>query len=193
EVYKRQAPDRQGPGLAEQLAGAPQAQQERILVDLVVSRTAAVLGHSTPAAIDPDRHFRDLGTDSVMAVELRNLLDVATGQTLPATLAFDHPTPTALAAYLRVLLVSGQGPAAVAGAESTVAHLEKLEAALAETPPDSEETAVLLARLRDLTDRLGAAATVPPARSRPQNEVIDLESASADDLFDLIHNEFGKS
>ncbi|WP_162600236.1 type I polyketide synthase [Streptomyces sp. CS131] len=187
------APDRQGPGLAEQLAGAPQAQQERILVDLVVSRTAAVLGHSTPAAIDPDRHFRDLGTDSVMAVELRNLLDVATGQTLPATLAFDHPTPTALAAYLRVLLVSGQGPATVAGAESTVAHLEKLEAALAETPPDSEETAVLLARLRDLTDRLGAAATVPSARSRPQNEVIDLESASADDLFDLIHNEFGKS
>ncbi|UCA51130.1 SDR family NAD(P)-dependent oxidoreductase [Streptomyces sp. WA6-1-16] len=186
-------PDRQGPGLAEQLAGVPQAQQERILVDLVVSRTAAVLGHSTPAAIDPDRHFRDLGTDSVMAVELRNLLDVATGQALPATLAFDHPTPTALAAYLRVLLVSGQGPATVAGAESTVAHLEKLEAALAETPPDSEETAVLLARLRDLTDRLGAAATVPPARSRPQNEVIDLESASADDLFDLIHNEFGKS
>ncbi|MEE1943257.1 SDR family NAD(P)-dependent oxidoreductase, partial [Streptomyces sp. TRM 70361] len=187
------APDRQGPGLAERLAGASQAEQERILVDLVVSRTAAVLGHSTPAAIDPDRQFRDLGTDSVMAVELRNMLDVATGQTLPATLAFDHPTPAALATHLRGLLVSGPGPAAVAGEESAVSRLEKLEAALTETPPDGEETAVLLARLRDLADRLGAAATVPPARSRPETADIDLESASADDLFDLIHNEFGKS
>ncbi|MFI6093890.1 SDR family NAD(P)-dependent oxidoreductase, partial [Streptomyces sp. NPDC051218] len=185
------APDRQGLGLAERLAGAPQAEQERILVDLVVSRTAAVLGHGTPAAIDPDRQFRDLGTDSVMAVELRNMLDVATGQALPATLAFDHPTPAALATHLRGLLVSDPGPAA--GEESAVARLEKLEAALAETPPDGEETAVLLARLRDLADRLGAAATVPPARSRPKTQGIDLESASAADLFDLIHNEFGKS
>ncbi|MFI7291540.1 type I polyketide synthase [Streptomyces anulatus] len=187
------APDRQGPGLAERLAGAQQAEQERILVDLVVSRTAAVLGHSTPAAIDPDRQFRDLGTDSVMAVELRNMLDAATGQTLPATLAFDHPTPAALATHLRGLLVNGQGPAAAASGESAVARLEKLAAALAETPPDSEETEILLARLRDLADRLGAAATMPPARSKPETGHIDLESASADDLFDLIHNEFGKS
>ncbi|ANB10378.1 hypothetical protein SAM40697_6425 [Streptomyces ambofaciens] len=187
------APDRQGPGLAERLAGAPQAEQERILVDLVVSRTAAVLGHGTPAAIDPDRQFRDLGTDSVMAVELRNLLDVATGRTLPATLVFDHPTPAALATHLRGLLVSGPGQAAPAGGESAVARLEKFEAALADTPLDGEETAVLLARLRDLTDRLGAAATVPPARSEPKTADLDLASASADDLFDLIHNEFGKS
>ncbi|GAA2247548.1 hypothetical protein GCM10010232_38490 [Streptomyces amakusaensis] len=184
------APDRQGPGLAERLAGVPQAEQERILVDLVVSRTAAVLGHSASAVIDPDRQFRDLGTDSVMAVELRNLLDAATGQTLPATLVFDHPTPAALAAHLRGLLVSGRGPA---GGESAVARLERLEAALTETPPDGEETAVLLARLRDLADRLDAAATVPPARPGPETADIDLESASADDLFDLIHNEFGKS
>ncbi|MDQ0988722.1 type I polyketide synthase [Streptomyces sp. V2I9] len=186
------APDRHGPSLAERLAGVPQAEQERILVDLVISRTAAVLGHSTPAAIDPDRQFRDLGTDSVMAVELRNLLDAATGRTLPATLAFDHPTPAALATYLRGLLASGPDPAARAAGGSAVARLEKLEAALAETPPDDEETTLLLTRLRDLADRLGAAATVP-ARPRPETAGIDLESASADDLFDLIHNEFGKS
>ncbi|MFJ8649736.1 type I polyketide synthase [Streptomyces sp. NPDC093546] len=186
----------QGPDLAERLARAPQAEQERILLDLVVSRTATALGHRTPAAIDPDRQFRDLGTDSVMAVELRNLLDAATGQSLPATLAFDHPTPAALAAHLRGLLVGGPDPATdAASTESAVARLERLEAELAATPPDAEETAVLLARLRDLTDRLRTATAAPPAHSGPKggDGEIDLESATASDLFDLIHKEFGKS
>ncbi|MEU7039008.1 type I polyketide synthase [Streptomyces sp. NPDC046237] len=190
--------DGQGKGadLAERLARAPQAEQERILLDLVVSRTAAALGHRTPAAIDPDRQFRDLGTDSVMAVELRNMLDAATGLSLPATLAFDHPTPAALAAYLRGHLVGGPDPATDAvGSESAVARLEKFEAGLLETPPDAEETAVLLARLRDLADRLRTTTAAPPAHPGPKagDGEIDLESASASDLFDLIHKEFGKS
>ncbi|MFF9040951.1 type I polyketide synthase [Streptomyces sp. NPDC014892] len=186
----------QGADLAERLARAPRAEQERVLLDLVVSRTAAALGHRTPAAIDPDRQFRDLGTDSVMAVELRNMLDAATGLSLPATLAFDHPTPAALAAYLRGHLVGGPDPTTDAvGSESAVALLEKFEAGLHEMPPDPGETAVLLARLRDLADRLRTATAAPPAPSGPTvgDGEIDLESASASDLFDLIHKEFGKS
>ncbi|MER5556651.1 type I polyketide synthase [Streptomyces sp. NPDC002793] len=188
-------PAAQGPGLAEQLADAPQAEREQILLDLVLSRTAAALGHRTPAAIDPDRPFRDLGTDSVTAVELRNLLDAATGRTLPATLVFDHPTPTALAGYLRGLLVVGRDPTASA-TENAAAQLEKLEAALADTPPDGEETAALLGRLRRLTERLdGAAPPAPPTPpvAEPEDGQDDLTSASASDLFDLIHKEFGKS
>ncbi|MEU6162090.1 type I polyketide synthase [Streptomyces sp. NPDC047130] len=183
------------PDLAGRLAGASRAEQERVLVDLVVSRTAAALGHRTTAAIDPDRQFRALGTDSVMAVELRNLLDAATGLSLPATLVFDHPTPAALAAHLRGRLL-GEDPATdPADTESAVVRLEKFELGLLETPPDAEETAVLLARLRDLTDRLRSAAAPAPARSGPTGaaDEIDLEAASASDLFDLIHKEFGKS
>jgi acyl transferase domain-containing protein len=68
----------------------------------VVRRCAAVvLGHPSPAAVEPDLSFRELGMDSAGAVEFRDLLSAATDVSLPATLTFDHPTPSAVARYLR--------------------------------------------------------------------------------------------
>ncbi|AUH45287.1 beta-ketoacyl synthase [Streptomyces sp. CMB-StM0423] len=89
-----------GNALAEQLAALPEAEQERRLLDLVRSNVAAVLGHGTPDAIDPQRPFKELGFDSLTAVELRNRLTNATSLRLPATLIFDHPTPQALTRHL---------------------------------------------------------------------------------------------
>ncbi|WP_344296247.1 beta-ketoacyl synthase N-terminal-like domain-containing protein, partial [Streptomyces synnematoformans] len=89
-----------GSALAEQLAALPEAEQERRLLDLVRSNVAAVLGHGTGEAIDAQRPFKELGFDSLTAVELRNRLTNATSLRLPATLIFDHPTPHTLTRHL---------------------------------------------------------------------------------------------
>ncbi|MFB6567405.1 type I polyketide synthase, partial [Streptomyces noursei] len=89
------------------LAAQPAADHGRILLDLVTDKAATVLGHADHDLLEPDLPFRDLGFDSLTAVDLRNQLATATGLTLPATLVFDHPHPTALAAHLRTRLVTG--------------------------------------------------------------------------------------
>ena len=87
--------------LAHRIHGLPQAEQHAVLLDLVRSHIATVLGNTTPEAIDPDKAFQELGFDSLTAVEMRNRLKATTGLALSPTLIFDYPTPNGLATYIR--------------------------------------------------------------------------------------------
>ena len=95
-VPVRQASD-VGGSLARRLAGAPKPEWGGIVLELVSGHVAGVLGYSSADAVDPQMDFKDLGFDSLAAVELRNRLNQATGLNLQPTMVFDHPTTAAVA------------------------------------------------------------------------------------------------
>ncbi|WP_406347867.1 type I polyketide synthase [Streptomyces sp. NBC_00144] len=103
-------------GLAQRLAALPAHEHEAAVLDVVLRQVAEVLGFSSASAIEPEKAFKDLGFDSLRAVEFRNGVNDATGLRLPATLVFDYPSPMVLARHLLAESVgTGEGAGAVAG------------------------------------------------------------------------------
>ncbi|MGQ4366334.1 SDR family NAD(P)-dependent oxidoreductase, partial [Streptomyces sp. SAS_272] len=90
---------------------APEARL-RELVTEVRARAAAALGYEGAEQVGAERAFRDMGVDSLIAVELRNVLASVSGVTLPTTAVFDHPTPQALAAFIHAELFGDETAAA---------------------------------------------------------------------------------
>ncbi|MFT2019775.1 SDR family NAD(P)-dependent oxidoreductase, partial [Streptomyces sp. 796.1] len=81
---------------ADSMALRTSEQRRHTLTGLIRSQVATVLGHAEPDTIDLRHAFRELGFDSLTALELRNRINTATGLRLPATVIFDHPTASAL-------------------------------------------------------------------------------------------------
>ncbi|MFD5392453.1 SDR family NAD(P)-dependent oxidoreductase, partial [Streptomyces sp. NPDC127074] len=97
-----------GTSLQQRLSTGTPEQQHQLLLERIQSLAASILSHSGPDAIPPAQPFQELGFDSLTAVELRNQLATATGIDLAPALVFDHPTPNALATYLRAELTGHQ-------------------------------------------------------------------------------------
>jgi polyketide synthase 12 len=141
-----------GGGLAARLMALSPADREQEVLRVVLASTAVVLGHASPADIDPQQRIRDLGIDSLTALELRNRLATETGLRLPATLVFDHPTPAELARHLAGELGDDWAPAA----EDIVGQFARLETALAKDGDlDDKLRGYARSRLQALLDMVG--------------------------------------
>ncbi|WP_234022314.1 type I polyketide synthase [Streptomyces ipomoeae] len=172
-------------GLAERLAKAGRADQERILLDLVTAETATALGHASADAIDPALPFSDIGFDSLTAVELRNRLMAATGVKLPATLIFDHPTPHAILQLLIAELGQDVDDIAV-----LLSELDGIEAGLASIAPGEAEHAQVRKRLEALVAQWDALSG---RAADGDGSEVDLDAATDEEMFQLIDSEFGSS
>ncbi|MFE1775922.1 SDR family NAD(P)-dependent oxidoreductase [Streptomyces sp. NPDC059008] len=106
--------------LQSRLAAASEAEGEQLLLDLVRLHAATVLGHADGATVAADLAFKELGFDSLTAVELRNRLGGAVGTQLSSTLIFDHPTPALLARHLRTELLGAEVDRSTAAAQAVV-------------------------------------------------------------------------
>uniref|UniRef100_UPI00126A0B6E SDR family NAD(P)-dependent oxidoreductase n=1 Tax=Streptacidiphilus melanogenes TaxID=411235 RepID=UPI00126A0B6E len=175
-----------GAALVRQLTGLAADEQERILLDVVRGQVAGVLGYAGAAAVQATAGFRELGFDSLTAVELRNRLNAVTGLRLPATLVFDYPSPAELAGQLRTALpLDGQ-----AAGTGVFAELDRLSQALAATPTDEETGTRVTLRLQAL---LAQWRDLVGADQRSAEDDSDIESATDDELFDLLDDELETS
>jgi aryl carrier-like protein len=116
--------------IVDELNGASPSRRHELLISFVGEHVARVIGASAAEAIDPRQPLHELGLDSLMAVELRNRLASGLGVpgSLPATLVFDHPTLTALSAYLADHVVLAGRPVTLDSAPTVAVPADAVDA-----------------------------------------------------------------
>jgi NAD(P)-dependent dehydrogenase (short-subunit alcohol dehydrogenase family) len=169
--------------LADRLATLTEPERDRELLQVVRTYAAGTLGHPTTDAVRASRPFRELGFDSLTAVDLRNRLNARTGLRLPVTAVFDYPTPIALARHLSAAMAPAWAPRT----GTPLALLDEIEPSLSRVDDDDQTRQQVVGRLRGLLrlwERPGDITT---------DDGADLGTVSDDEMFELIDREFGVS
>ncbi|MEV7189635.1 type I polyketide synthase [Kitasatospora sp. NPDC093102] len=173
--------------IARRLRSLPPDDAQEALLDAVRAQTAVVLGHTGTGRVGPAVAFKDLGIDSLMAVELRNKLAAVTGLKLPVTLAFDYPNPRTLAQFLNSRINPGSDGDRRSPAERLTREIAELGARLEGALVDlaDEDRSAISTLLGGLQGRLR-----PAPGNRPMDDIADrIGSASAGELLSLLDEE----
>ncbi|MFD5399853.1 type I polyketide synthase, partial [Streptomyces sp. NPDC127097] len=158
-------------GLPERLRTASPAQRSRLLLNLVRGHVVAVLGYADADAVEAGKAFKDLGFDSLTAVELRNRLNRDTGLKLPATTIFDYPNSRVLAEYLGTHFAAyGDAGSGAADDEETIRRM------LASIPLNRLAEAGLMSSLLELAGITEEASETTEDDDRESLDTMDMEA-----------------
>ncbi|MEV6536620.1 beta-ketoacyl reductase, partial [Streptomyces sp. NPDC051639] len=179
--------------LIEKLTAAPAEARLQLVQDHVRSVAATALGFDGVSGVEPTKAFREMGFDSLTAVELRDRLNADTGLRLPTTLVFDHPTPADLARHLAEELFGGGRTNATA----LLAEVENAVGKIIASGPGQDLRVLLKTRLRAFlteVEDLESGLNGPDDGTRPGVSMADqLDDATDEELFDLISRELDQS
>ncbi|MFR9800578.1 type I polyketide synthase, partial [Streptomyces sp. MS06] len=163
--------------LRTRLASLPPQERTAVLLDVVCGQAAIVLGHETGREVEPDRAFKDLGFDSLTAVEFRNQVNAATGLRLPATLVFDFPNARVLAERLHEELFP------VTDEDSAVE--EQVRRVLQAIPLSRLRESGLMQALLDLGGEQGGPAADPEAQGHGEDTAEAIDGMDTESLITM--------
>ncbi|MFD7432405.1 SDR family NAD(P)-dependent oxidoreductase [Streptomyces sp. NPDC059818] len=173
-----------GPDVAKNLAGLlaalPPEQLESAVLNLVLTQAALVLGRPGPESIESARYFRQLGFDSLTALEFRNRISGAVGLRLPAGVVFDYPTPAELAGYLRERIADQE-----IDYEPVLSELDRLKSLLSTLVQRGGKKGKIMNRLEGLVEDFRGENAADASADE------DITGATDDEIFDLIDKELG--
>ncbi|HLS76897.1 MAG TPA: acyl carrier protein [Nocardia sp.] len=140
--------------LAKRLSGLTPAEQHEVVVDMLKTPIAMVLGYSSPEAVHPDREFTEMGVDSLSSIELGAHLRALTGVKLANSVIFQYPTVNLLARHVLEQVT----PQDAELTDPIVAEVEMLLDRLAAIHENREIPADLVRRLESAVGRIGTVS-----------------------------------
>jgi acyl carrier protein len=100
EKPEKIAPKDAEPVFLEQLRASTPGRWNKLLLERLQQEVCKCLGFDIEQSVDTNQPLNELGLDSLMAVELRNVISLMVDAPLPATLLFNYPSMGELVHHL---------------------------------------------------------------------------------------------